>query len=152
MENEPLIFFKTPSHTKGKHKMNARFKITNFIFTATLIFSGIANAQAPAIVKNSQQGGAIEFWTNPSGTVTKQGSMSSTGAFSLGPVSSGNYNAPAHFINGQIWAGNVTASDESGLFTIGTNAKVGTQAGLDQRTQNRNRRFCNSNGPAHVHQ
>ena len=58
------------------------FTVKKFLVLAFLV-AGTAFAQAPTIVKNATQGGAIEFYTNPSGTTTKQGSFLADGTFSL---------------------------------------------------------------------
>ena len=87
-------------------------------------------------IGNPVSGGATSFFSNIGGTVTTVGGISNPGAWTVGRAFPGaNYNGPANFINGHLWAGGLTSADESGLLTIGVNTYAGTQSGLAQRTQ-----------------
>jgi hypothetical protein len=55
----------------------------NILFVLSFLISSLAFAQAPTVIKNANQGGTIEFYTNQSGTITKKGEVTAAGQFSL---------------------------------------------------------------------
>jgi hypothetical protein len=63
------------------------------------------------------------------------GSYSATGAWTLGPTVSTNFNGQIHSVIGSIRAGVVTSTDESAFFPIGSNVRTGASAAAQMRTE-----------------
>ncbi len=67
----------------------------------------------------------IVLANNISGTPANGVSIATDGTATIGTAATNNYNGQKHIINGALYAGNVTSTDESGYFVLGNNSYIG---------------------------
>ena len=69
-----------------------------------------------------------------SGTTKEILRATGAGAWAFGPAVTGNRTGQRHLVSGALYASNVTSTDESGIFVLGINTRIGSNTAEDGRT------------------
>ena len=70
-----------------------------------------------------------------SGTTKEILRATGAGAWAFGPAVTGNRTGQRHLVSGALYASNVTSTDESGIFVLGVNTRIGSNTAEDGRTE-----------------
>lgn len=116
-----LVFGTTPTFT------------TNL--TSPLVIGGTTASSTLTLQSTSGAGttDSIAFAVGSNGG-TSGGSISTSGAHTVGPAVTGNATGQRHTLSGSLYSGNVTSTDESGVLSVSNNARSGGSNALNGRS------------------